>query len=274
MSKSDKPSVAVESVDAGIPRYRQIATDILASISADDYPVGSSLPTEAELCDAFKASRFTVREALRWLADHGIIDRKRGAGTTVLANGPSSAFVYRLSSIDEILKYPENTYRENLFTGTIHADPDLANKIDCPVGSEWFRISGLRRSDSGSVPISWSDIYIVPEFSSVVQEQEKQRIPVYEQIAEATGTTIFDAEINIFASSIDGKLAGLLQVARGTPALSIIRRYYDEAGRNFETTITVHPEKRFEYSMQLHRDRIGSNKRHKPKISSNGQDQS
>jgi len=248
--------VAAEPIELGIPRYRQIATEILASITKDVYPVGSSLPTEAELCGEFSASRFTVREALRWLSEHGIIDRKRGAGTTVVAKSPSQAFVYRLSSVGEILKYPENTYRENLFTGNIHADPELASKLGCQVGTEWFRISGLRRSDAGSVPISWSDIYVAPEFAAHVNEEQQQRVPVYEQIEQATGTTIYDAEIKIHASAIDGKLAGMLEVAEGTPALSIVRRYFDDSGRNFETTITVHPEKRFEYSMRLHRDKI------------------
>jgi len=255
----DRKTIENESIDLSLPRYRQIATDILASITGDVYPVGSSLPTEAELCNEFGASRFTVREALRWLSEHGIIDRKRGAGTTVIAKGPAQAFVYRLSSIGEILKYPDNTYRENLFTGNIHADPELASKIGCPVGAEWFRISGLRRSDTSALPISWSDIYVAPELAKHVQEEQQQRVPVYEQIEQATGMTIYDAEINIFANAIDGKLAGLLEVAVGTPALSIVRRYFNDAGRNFETTITVHPEKRFEYSMRLHRDRINLN---------------
>ena len=77
---------------------------------------------------------------------------------------------------------------------------------------------------------------------------------MFEQIEAATGIAIVDAEIRIFASSIDGRLASLLQVAEGTPALSIMRRYLDRDGRNFETTITVHPERRFEYSLQLHRE--------------------
>lgn len=260
MSKAKKKTITDAFAEPGVPLYRQIAAGILASITDDVYPVGSSLPTEADLCGEYGASRFTVREALRWLSEHGIIERKRGAGTKVIAKKPSEAFVYRLSSVDEMLKYPKNTYRENLFAGYIHADPELASKIDCPIGAEWYRISGLRRSDSSSLPISWSDIYVAPEFAKHLQEEDvRQRVQVYEQIEQATGTTVYDAEINIHASAIDGKLAQLLEVAEGTPALSIVRRYLDDSGRNFETTITVHPEKRFEYSMRLHRDKVTSN---------------
>lgn len=257
MTKIDqKNKEKSDGTDSTSPLYRQTSNAILASIVDGAHEVGSILPSEADLCVTYGVSRFTIREALRWLSEHGIVDRKRGAGTKVVAKGPSKAFVNRLSSASEILKYPENTYRENLFTGVIHADPELASKIECPIGTEWYRISGLRRTDNSNVPISWSDIYILPEFSSFLSEDAQQRKPVYEQIEDGAGVSIFNAEINIFASAIDGKLAKLLEVAQGTPALSIVRRYLDDTGRNFETTITVHPEKRFVYSMHLHRDRI------------------
>jgi len=245
-----------ESTDSSSPRYRKIVTELLTSITDGDYPVGSTLPTESELCTKFDASRFTVREALRWLSEHGIVDRRRGAGTTVTATGPSNAFVYRLSSISELLKYPSETYRQNLFKGVLHADPELSSRLECPVGSQWYRISGLRRSDSSDTPICWSDIYVLPEYAEFLEHEEKGRIPVYEQIEKATGTIIYDAVIRIYASSLNGNLASQLEVAEGTPALTIIRRYLDERGRNFETTVTVHPEKRFEYSMHIARDRF------------------
>jgi len=249
-------SLQAESTDSSSPRYRKIVSELLSSISDGDYPVGSTLPTESELCAKFDASRFTVREALRWLSEHGIVERRRGAGTTVTATGPSNAFVYRLSSISELLKYPSETYRQNLFKGVIHADPELSSRLECPVGTQWYRISGLRLSDSSDKPISWSDIYVLPEYEAFLADEGEGRMPVYEQIEQATGTIIYDAVIRIHASSLNGNLASQLKVAEGTPALTIVRRYLDEQGRNFETTVTVHPEKRFEYSMHIARDRF------------------
>ena len=253
---SKQKNLQAVSSDASAPRYRKIVTQLLESITDGDYPVGSTLPTESELCTKFNASRFTVREALRWLSEHGIVERRRGAGTTVTATGPSNAFVYRLSSISQLLKYPSETYRQNLFNGVIHADPELSNQLECAVGTQWYRISGLRLSDSSDTPISWSDIYVLPEYEEFLQDEGDGRMPVYEQIEAATGTIIYDAIIRIFASALHGNLASQLEVAEGTPALTIIRRYLDEQGRNFETTVTVHPEKRFEYSMHISRDRF------------------
>lgn len=245
------------------PKYRQIARDLSRDIREGRYGVGTMLPGESELSEIFGASRFTVREALRNMSESGLVSRRRGAGTRVISANPAGAFVYRLSSTDEILKYPEETHRENLFTGLVQADPDLASKIDCPIGKSWFRISGIRRSDVSDLPISWSDIYVQPELAEHIVEGEDGRTPIYQQIEQATGVTVIDAQIRMFASSIESKLASLLRVGVGTPALSIVRRYLDQDGRNFETTLTVHPENRFEYSMELEREAVGEKTRGK-----------
>lgn len=238
------------------PRYLQIAQDLLHAIRSGDYPVGSMLPPEVQLCEQYSASRFTVREALRWLTDHNLIERRRGAGTTVKNKVPSPSFVYRLSSITEILKYPQDTYRENLVSGLIQADPELATRIGCSIGREWYRVGGLRRSDESDLPISWSDIYVLPEFAPLLEDETMAREPVFERIEREMGVVIANAQIRIFASSIDGEMANLLRVADGSPALTFVRRYLDDSGRNFETTVTIHPEKRFEYALDLHRDRV------------------
>ena len=62
-------------------RYRVIAGALQERIATGEFDVGHLLPTEAELCDEFRASRFTVREALRRLEDAGLVARRQGSGT-------------------------------------------------------------------------------------------------------------------------------------------------------------------------------------------------
>src|SRR5690242_21711670 len=60
------------------PRYLAVANSLIAAISQGRYPVGSTLPTEHELCERFGISRFTAREALRQLLDAGLVVRQIG----------------------------------------------------------------------------------------------------------------------------------------------------------------------------------------------------
>ncbi len=46
----------------------------------------------------------------------------------------------------------------------------------------------------------------------------------------------------------------MLKAREGAPALKIVRRYFDEQDGNFTSTVTIHPEHRFVYSMDLARE--------------------
>ena len=71
------------------PFYRQMYHALAASIKEGTYAIGSALPTERELCEMFDVSRHTALEALRQLEQRGMISRRQGSGSTVLARTPS-----------------------------------------------------------------------------------------------------------------------------------------------------------------------------------------
>ena len=108
------------------PRYQEIAAALTRDIMQGRYPVGRLLPTEAELCEQFKAGRHTVREGLRILTGKGMIVRRRGAGTMVIAPEPPNLFTHSVVSLAEWLRYPGDTYRATVDTGEVVADRKLA----------------------------------------------------------------------------------------------------------------------------------------------------
>ena len=65
------------------PKYRAIADKLRQEIEAGQLAAGSQLPTELELQDRFIASRNTVRDAIRSLANLGLVVARPGQGTFV-----------------------------------------------------------------------------------------------------------------------------------------------------------------------------------------------
>ncbi|MCC6941333.1 MAG: winged helix-turn-helix transcriptional regulator [Novosphingobium sp.] len=55
--------------DRAPPRYLQLAGELRRKVLAGNF--AGTFPTEAELCQHYNVSRFTVREALRRLASRG-----------------------------------------------------------------------------------------------------------------------------------------------------------------------------------------------------------
>jgi DNA-binding GntR family transcriptional regulator len=210
------------------------------------------LPTELELCERFGVSRFTVREALRRLHDMGLLHRRRGSGTVVRSLEPQAALIQALDSMSAILQYPPETQIKALKSESLTADADIANLLGCRVGRKWERISCLRWIDS--TPVCWTDIYVLPRYKSVVNSIGEGTKPVFELLVDEFNETVNNVRVEISASSVTSEMAEALSVDPGTPAMTIVRRYVGNSDRTFEVSVSVHPEGRFTYAMDLARD--------------------
>lgn len=83
----------------------QAADSLRARIAGGDWPVGSRIPTEAELVRTLGISRNTLREAVRCLAYAGMLEVRQGDGTYVRAaadGGEALRKVARASLRDQI----------------------------------------------------------------------------------------------------------------------------------------------------------------------------
>lgn len=61
-----------------------VADQLEALITQGKIAVGEKLPTENSLCDSFGVSRTVIREAITHLKSLGLVETRRGVGTTVL----------------------------------------------------------------------------------------------------------------------------------------------------------------------------------------------
>ncbi len=64
--------------------YVQIADDLAARMWDATYPVGSRLPSEAELAETYGVAKMTVRRALDVLRERGLIRTLHGRGSVVI----------------------------------------------------------------------------------------------------------------------------------------------------------------------------------------------
>jgi DNA-binding GntR family transcriptional regulator len=236
------------------PRYGQVAATLQREIRRGGYPVGGSLPTEHALCRRFGVSRFTVREALRHLAAQGLIVRRQGSGSVVVATEPARSLVQELRSVEELLQYPAETRLRVVGGHAVTVAPDLAALLRTGAGEPWHCIEAIRLHRDRT-PVCWSDIYVRPEYARVAGLIGKRRAPVYGLLEREFGLAAVDVNVEIFAGALDARKAKALGVAAGLPSLIIVRRYAAANGRTFEISVSEHPVGRFNFSINLHRGR-------------------
>ncbi len=235
------------------PRYQIIADELFEGITGGRFPVGGMLPTEMELCAVYGVSRYTVRAALRQLREQGLVAMRRGSGTRVISSDPAAAYVQSVSSLSELLQYPD-TILEKAKAGNVTLGQNLAGQLSLAPGSEWFHLAGLRRSTVSGKPICWQEIYVRPEYEATARQILVEPSAVHKLIEREHVGIIARAQLEMFASRIDKELARRLEVRPETAAMTIVRRYKTADDQVFETTVSVHPEDRFVYSLELKRD--------------------
>ncbi len=64
--------------------FRDVKQDVRRRIVQGVWAPGALVPNEVDLAAEFQCSRATVNRAMRELAEEGLVERKRKAGTRVL----------------------------------------------------------------------------------------------------------------------------------------------------------------------------------------------
>lgn len=243
----------------GRAQHADIARELGELIASGKVAVGALLPTEFELCEQYGASRYTVRMALGLLQEQGLISRRKNVGTRVEAARPTGGFVQSLASVEDLAQFGATHVRVVRDVGEVVLDLRQAQVLGCDGGSRWLKISSLRMDGSKkSRPIGWTDVYIDPAYADVGPMVRKAPQTLISELIESRyGRRIARIRQDIRATTVPPQLADELQVDSGTPALMIIRRYFDAADEVFEITATIHPAERFTFSMELSRSKLG-----------------
>ncbi|WP_223691971.1 FadR/GntR family transcriptional regulator [Leifsonia poae] len=117
-------------VTKNVPLSTQIADQLRERIASGELPVGSRLPTEAELVETLGVSRNSVREATRSLVHSGLLVSRAGDGTYVRAQselGPALQRRAERGRTDDVIEVRSMFERFGAGAAALHAtDDDIA----------------------------------------------------------------------------------------------------------------------------------------------------
>ena len=247
----ERDTVEAAVAAGGQRRYVALAQRILGDIEAGRYAVGELLPTEFELTDRFRVSRATVREALRQLQSLGLVSRRPGVGTRVLARTPQRAYTHTLGSIGELVHYAEETERYGFAIDDITADAILARELRCASGQKFLCVIFSRRAAGDEKPLCRSAIYIPETYAAIRDAIPHHAGLLAELITRRFGEVVTEVHQEITAVALTETEAAALASAPGSAGLRIQRWYIGEGGDVFQIAISVYPAERYVYSIRL-----------------------
>lgn len=232
-------------------RYLTILDTVRGRISNGLYAVGASLPSEAEFCAEFDASRFTIREALRRLQAEGLVARRQGSGSTVLRQRAEGLFLQSYQSMDDLMQFAETTVYQHLFVNPLILDEDLAARLGAKAGEEWICQRGLRFEGPESEPLALIDSYLPPNLADLAMQLAQRNPPFYTFLEEQTGQRVTDMVQEIQAVAMPKDVANTLRLSEGAICLRILRRYETGDGTLIASNNWHVGENRFIYRSRL-----------------------
>jgi GntR family transcriptional regulator len=142
------------------PLHAQVEVMLRKLIEKPEYQDGAYLPKEVDLAKKLGISRNTVRQAINKLVFEGLLIRKKGQGTTVVPNIPSTTPANGRLTAHKIIDDEETM--EILHTHILreNANDLIARFMQIPEGTPVLKINRLEGRDDE--PIVYSESYLHP----------------------------------------------------------------------------------------------------------------
>ncbi|POF29108.1 GntR family transcriptional regulator [Roseibium marinum] len=128
--------------------WRGVQTELLRRINEREWTPGSLVPNEIELAQEFGCARTTVNRAMRELADAGLLDRRRKAGTRVALH-PISRIVLDIPIIRLEVEQRNAEWRQNLLEKTSCVPPaSITSRLGLDSKTTMLHVRSLHYADN------------------------------------------------------------------------------------------------------------------------------
>ena len=229
-----------------IPLYFQIAENLKQAIEAGALTPGDRLDNELDLAERLGVSRPTVRQAVHRLVEQGLVVRRRGLRTVVVA--PRILRSVALTSLYDDLsasgRHPATTV---LAAREIPAG-DVAAVLGLPAGAAVLSVERLRLADG--IPLAIMHNYLPAGLLKGRPEEALAETGLYD-LLRSQGVELHAGEQVIGARPATAREAKLLRAARAATVLTMTRTTFDTAGRPVEHGNHAYLADRYSFKMTL-----------------------
>jgi GntR family transcriptional regulator, histidine utilization repressor len=150
--------------------FKDVKADLLDQIAQGVMGPGTLMPSEMDLAEKYGCARATVNRAMRELADEGIVERKRKAGTRVRM-APIRQARFSIPVVREEIEAQGADYRYALIDREVLEVPDwLRGRLSLAPGQKVVRVVCMHWADG--VPYQHEERWINPEVAPTVLEAD------------------------------------------------------------------------------------------------------
>jgi len=225
--------------------WQDVRAEVLDRIRSRRWKPGELIPNEADLAAEFGCARATVNRALQAVADSGLLDRRRKAGTRV-ATHPVRKATLNIPIIRHEIEERNETYSYALQSSAISKIPnDVAERMALAADTKALNVNALHLTNDRPYVIEerWINTAAVPDILKADLSAASANEWLVANAPYTDGTITFSAMCaNAEAANILGASEGdaLFTIDRmtwnGTTAITVVRLTF-HSGYKLKTTL-------------------------------------
>ena len=228
---TDKPAGPTSS------KAQSIANEVRRRIVERQWRQGDRIPDEADLAIEFDVARATVNKALQLLADEGLLDRRRRAGTRV-AIDPVRKATFTISIVREQVEQAGMVYSHRVVAQRRSPIPaDIAERIGLPAGEVLVHMRAIHYGDGQ--PFQLEDRWINPRAAPSLNGVDFRQLNANEWLVR--NAPYLHAELAFSAENANRRDARLMQTQPGKALLILHRTTWNDLGPITTVRVALQP---------------------------------
>lgn len=214
----------IKATAPGLPKAQLIASEVRRRIIDREWRQGDRIPDEADLAVEFGAARATVNKALQLLADEGLLDRRRRAGTRVAVD-PVRKATLTIPIVREQIESAGMAYSHRIVA--LRRSP-LADAAACRMGvkagTPMTHVRAVHYGDGS--PFQYEDRWINPHAVRGMEGVDFRHVNANEWLVR--NAPYSRADVSFSAVNADARDARMLQTCPGQALLVLHRTTWND----------------------------------------------
>lgn len=233
----------------GTPLYLQLKQYLLEKINTGEWKEGERIPTELELKNDLSLSRSTIRQALTEIEREGMIERRRGIGSTVCHKRIRPELMKLTSFTEDMTSRGHVPGSRSIEINYVVPPLRVTDALDIAPEERVWCVKRLRTADDS--PLGIHDLYLPPDLTLSPRDLSEMQ-SFYHLLAERCNLKPAHATETLTAAGATKAEAALLQVVEGTPLLVVWRKTFSQEQRILEVVRLAYLAVRYEYHVELY----------------------
>lgn len=191
--------------------FRDVKADILENITTGAWPPGSPIASEVDLAAEYGCARATVNRAMRELADEGLVERRRKAGSRV-RKIPIRQANFDMPLLREEIERRGGRYQYALIARQVRSAPDwLRPRLRLTETVRFLHMTCMHYASSA--PYQFEDRWINLEIAPQAETSDFDKVGPGEWLIRTM--PFAEVQLSLSAQSADDVLAAHLDCMPG-----------------------------------------------------------